>query len=334
MRERLFRSLSDTGRFIKLVIFMTIKPVFFNQFERLRSGWRLLIFLAAFIFVSVVFGSAAKAFFDSAADVYAPGSSGLLVVNGLLSLIAALLIGWLCGKYLEGLPFRALGAWFTKGWLSNLALGIIVGSTSLGLAVLIAAALGDFGFRPNLDQESSAIYVSLGFSFLVFAAAAAFEEALFRGYMLQTFSRAGLAWLAILLTSIFFGAVHLGNPNSGAFSTINTVIAGIWFGIAYLKTRDLWFVFGMHLMWNWTQGAVFGIEVSGLTDITTPALLEEVDRGPSWITGENYGIEGGIACTIALVLSTAAIHFIPFLKPADEMLAMSSTERPQAETRQ
>ncbi|MBA2334155.1 MAG: CPBP family intramembrane glutamic endopeptidase [Pyrinomonadaceae bacterium] len=305
---------------------MTIKQVFFNQFERLRSGWRFMIFLAVFIFISAVVGSAAKTFFGLIFPGYATGSAGFLVVNGLLSLIAALFIGWLCGKYLEGLPFRALGAWFTKGWLRNLGVGIVVGSATLGLAVLFALISGGLSFRLNSGQQNTAIFLTLGFSLVVFAVAAAFEETFFRGYMLQTFSRSGLAWLAILLTSIFFGIVHLNNPNAGQISTINTILAGIWFGVAYLKTRDLWFVFGMHLMWNWTQGAIFGIEVSGLTDITTPALLEEIDRGPSWITGENYGIEGGIACTIALIISTALIYFLPFLKPSHEMLLLTSAE--------
>ena len=306
---------------------MTIKSVFLNDFQRLRSGWRLTIFLLAFIFIGALAGSAARAFLDSLPTGYVPGSAVSLVTKGLWSLIAALTIGWLCGKYLEELPFRALGAWFTKGWLRNLFVGIILGSMTLVLTVLIAVISGDLSFRINSDQQSSAIFVTLGVSLLIFAVAAAFEEAFFRGYMLQTFSRVNLAWLAILLTSIFFGAVHLENPNAGTISTINTIFAGVWFGIAYLKTRDLWFVFGMHLMWNWMQGAVFGIEVSGLTDITTPALLMEIDRGPSWITGENYGIEGGIACTIALILSILVIYFLPFLKPGDEMLALTGTEK-------
>ena len=146
--------------------------------------------------------------------------------------------------------------------------------------------------------------------------------------MLQTFSRAGLAWLAILLTSVFFAVVHSWNPNAGVIPILNTALAGVWFGSAYLKTRDLWLAFGIHLMWNWMQGAFFGIEVSGLTDITTAPLFKEIDHGPVWLTGENYGIEGGIATTIALIISTAAIHFLPILIPSDEMLALS---KPPAE---
>ena len=215
----------------------------------------------------------------------------------------------MCGKLLEKLPYKALGAAFTDGWLKHLLLGIIIGAVTLSFAVLIAFAVGGERFELKLDKGASAVAASLGISFVVFAVAAAFEEALFRGYLLQTFARSNLAWLAILLTSVFFGVVHIGNPNANLISTANTILAGIWFSVAYLRTRDLWFVWGLHLMWNWMQGSFFGIEVSGLTDITTNPLLREIDTGPTWLTGTTYGIEGGIACTIALVVSTIAIHF-------------------------
>jgi hypothetical protein len=196
---------------------------------------------------------------------------------------------------------------------------------SLGIAVAIAMLLGGLSFEPDLDFDSGAIVKGLLVSLAIFASAAAFEEALFRGYILQTFTRAGLAWLAICGTAALFAMVHLGNPDANWVSTTNTALAGVWFGLAYLKTRDLWFPFGMHLMWNWAQGAVFGIEVSGLKDIAPATLLKEIDRGPAWLTGENYGIEGGIACTVAIVVSIALIHFLP-IKADEEMVAMTSGE--------
>jgi membrane protease YdiL (CAAX protease family) len=45
---------------------------------------------------------------------------------------------------------------------------------------------------------------------------------------------------------VFFGVIHLQNPNADVISTTNTILAGVWFGLAYLKTRDLWFVWGLH----------------------------------------------------------------------------------------
>ncbi len=247
-----------------------------------------------------------------------------LGVNGLLLGTAAVLLGWICGRLFEGLPFRATGAWFTAKWFKHFILGGGFGALTLAFGVLILFASGAEGFVLNPNKAVSDIIASLVVSLLVFGTAAAFEEALFRGYLLQTFSRSGLAWLAIAGTSIFFGIVHLRNPHASLISTANTVLAGIWFSLAYLKTRDLWFVWGMHLMWNWTQGSVFGIEVSGLTEITTAPLLREVDAGPEWLTGQTYGIEGGIACTIAIVASIAAIWFLPLLKPDSELLTMTS----------
>src|SRR5687768_4153630 len=174
-------------------------------------------------------------------------SGAVLFVYSLLSLLPAVLIGWLCGKLLENLPFRALGAAFTRGWLAHWLLGLAIGAVTMLAALLPAYILGSLQFELNAI-DSLAVTRSLAVSLLVFAVAAAFEEALFRGYILQTFARAGLAWLAIALTSLFFGAVHYRNPNAGVISTFNTVLAGVWFGVAYLKTRDLWFVWGIHLM--------------------------------------------------------------------------------------
>jgi hypothetical protein len=140
--------------------------------------------------------------------------------------------------------------------------------------------------------------------------------------------RAGFVWPAIIGTSILFGAGHFWNPAASWISVANTILAGIWFGVAYMKTRTLWLPIGMHFMWNWMQGSVFGIEVSGLKDILKAPVLQEIDRGPAWLTGADYGIEASISCTIALVISTVAIYLLPILKPTDEMLDLTSRELP------
>lgn len=308
---------------------MKAREFFFNQFGRLRSGWRFVLFLLLFAFLGTLFGYIAEVFFKTLAVDYSAGSVLYLLGNGLVSFVVALFVGWLCGKYLENLPFRALGCWFTKNWFKDLSLGLILGALTLAFAVLIAVIFGGLSFQLNQTNGQAAILLTLGISLIVFSAGAAFEEILFRGYIFQTLARARLAWLAVALTSLFFALAHLTNSDSGYISTINTALAGIWFGVAYLKTRTLWFVFGLHLMWNWFQGAIFGIEVSGIKSLTTAPLLQEIDAGPIWLTGENYGVEGGIVCTIALVFSILLIWFLPFLKPTEEMLALTSQEIPK-----
>jgi uncharacterized protein len=285
-----------------------------------------MLYLLSFFVTTVALLTAIVAVLISLPIGFSTNSLGGYILQFSVSFAVALFFGWLYGKLFEDLPFRALGFWFTKNWLKDLASGLLIGIFSIALAAFIAVVLGGLSFKYNDSAGSSAMLLTLGSSLVIFILGAAFEEAFFRGYLLQTLARAKLAWVAIALTSIFFASAHLGNDNANAISTINTALAGIWLGVAYLKTRNLWFPFGIHLMWNWFQGAIFGVEVSGLTQFTTAPILREIDSGPAWLTGESYGLEGGIACTIALIVSMALIYFLPFIKPTEEMLALTSEE--------
>ena len=298
--------------------------IFFDNRGLLRSGWRAAIFLFAFICAGMVLHTITIAAFLQFGIDTSPGTSAFLITNAVISLMIAIVLGWMSGWLLEHLPFKALGASFTPGWLRNFALGCLIGGVTFGVAVLVAIAAGGLRFE-LFTGEYGLIASSLASSLVIFAVAAAFEEAFFRGYILQTFARSGLAWLAILLTSAAFAVAHLNNPNANTIGALNTFLAGIWLSIAYLKTRDLWFVWGVHLMWNWVQGSIFGVEVSGMTSITAAPLLREIDAGPEWLTGGTYGIEGGISCTLALLISTAVIYFIPWVKADEEMVALTST---------
>lgn len=147
-----------------------------------------------------------------------------------------------------------------------------------------------------------------------------------RGYVLQTFFRSDLKGFGVMLTAFLFASGHMSNPNFAFFPWLNTLLAGIWFAVAYLKTRDLWFPFGIHLAWNWLQGPVFGISVSGISGFASDPLFRATDNGPAWLTGGSYGIEGGVACTLALLVSTAMIWLIPGLNPNEELLALTSSK--------
>lgn len=305
---------------------MNPETIFYNENGRIRSGWRFAIYLVSFLFAALFVLSPLTYLLSHLPIGYTKGSLLGYALPFALSFAVAVLLGLFWGRVLEDLPFRALGLSPTKYWFRNLIGGLAVGAASFALAALIALVFGGLSFRLNEAAGTAAILLTLASSLVIFTAGAAFEEAFFRGYLLQTLSRARLAWAAIALTSVFFAAAHLGNANSNLFSTVNTGLAGIWLGVAYLKTRDLWFPFGVHLTWNWFQGAIFGVEVSGLKELTAAPVLSEIDAGPAWLTGADYGIEGGVACTIALVVSILVIRFAPFFKPDEEMLALSSEE--------
>ncbi len=166
-------------------------------------------------------------------------------------------------------------------------------------------------FTVNTASSSSAIGWTLVSTLAIFVAGAASEETLFRGYLLQTFARSRIAWIGVVVTSLLFAFAHNNNPSANPLALANTLLAGVWFAAAYFKTRDLWFPFGVHLAWNWLQGPFFGINVSGIAEFSPDPVLRAIDSGPAWLTGGSYGIEGGIACTIALIISTGLIYFLP-----------------------
>jgi membrane protease YdiL (CAAX protease family) len=302
---------------------------FLNSAGRLRSGWRLGIFVVAFAALMFLLGGLVR---------------GTLVVGALLHLNShylinelifrmtllsgALLAGWLCTRWLEGLPWRALGLWFHSGWARDLLVGSVIGGVTLLVAALVALAAGGLRFGFSGTGLWLATLKSLSGTAALFILAALAEEAMFRGYPMQTVTRAKLAWLGVLITSVPFAAVHLENPNVVAgFTFINTALAGVWLAAAYLRTRSLWFPLGVHWAWNWAQGSVFGLPVSGMT-LSKHAVLQAFDHGPAWLTGGSYGPEGGLCCTIALVLSTLFIWRTSLVCATPEMKKLTSEENP------
>lgn len=288
-----------------------VHQIFFGKDNKLRSGWRAAVFLFAFFFVGYVL--IVLSINIIALLPVTESASGQLpvILPFAISTIVAIVFGWLCGKLLEALPYAALGVSLSNGWLAHLASGLAVGAVTFLFAIIMVVASGSMSFSFNAASTAAAIATTLLTSLAIFTVAAASEEALFRGYLLQTFARSNLKWLGVALTATLFAFAHNQNPGANPLALANTLIAGVWFAVAYFKTRDLWFPFGIHLAWNWLQGPIFGITVSGITGFAPDPLLRAEDVGPAWLTGASYGIEGGTACTVALILSLSLIHYLP-----------------------
>lgn len=310
---------------------MDLYKIVFNEFGRLRSGWRLLLYAFAFIaawFLAVsilwVIFLAARAAVPS--FPYADYVAEIAFRGGYLA--AALIAGYLCARIFEALPWRSLGLTLHKGWVRDLLIGSAIGIGALALAVAVAAVAGGLRFSFAGSDVLPAVGRSLVSSAVLLLVAALAEEALFRGYPLQTLTRARLTLFGVLLTSLPFGFVHLNNPNVVPGVTFaNTVFAGVWLAIAYLRTRSLWFPLGVHWGWNWALGWIFGLPISGLRIVSHPVLIGE-DTGPAWLTGGRYGIEGGVACCIALVVATLFTWRTGLVSATPELKKLTSEENP------
>lgn len=326
---------------------MELSELFFNRWERLRSGWRVLLFVCINFVLTLVLlavvGIGLTLLLRSSASArsFLEGLGGWFT-QPLVILTASTVAGILCSRLLEGLPARALGWGTHRGWAVDCLKGTVVGAVSLGLAALVIFVSG--GYRFSLGHDGTgAILKTLVMSGLVFIIAAAAEEALFRGYPLQTMTRAQLAVAGLILTSLVFAYIHRNNPNNPPglppftyvginfinFPFINTALAGLWLGVGYLKTRSLWFPLGLHWSWNWTMGAILGLPVSGIERLTPAPLMRASDVGPAWLTGGGYGVEGGAACTLALLISTIFIWRASWLRPTPEMLELTDKENPR-----
>jgi membrane protease YdiL (CAAX protease family) len=129
--------------------------------------------------------------------------------------------------------------------------------------------------------------------------AAVTEEMFFRGILFRWLEDWGGSWVALLITAALFGAAHLKNPNSSWIAAGGIAIeAGIMLGAAYMLTRSLWLPMGLHAAWNFTQGEIYDIPVSGTK---ADGLLNARLAGNPLLTGNGFGLEASV---IAIAVAT------------------------------
>jgi hypothetical protein len=122
--------------------------------------------------------------------------------------------------------------------------------------------------------------------------AAVFEELLFRGILFRVTEDSLGSYWALAISSLFFGCAHLLNPHATWLAAIAIMIeAGVFLGAAYMLTRRLWLPIGIHAGWNFTQGGLFGVPVSGLA---SHGLLDATLSGPVWLSGGEFGAESSV----------------------------------------
>lgn len=179
--------------------------------------------------------------------------------------------------------------------LRNLGLGLAAGFLLFSLAVGVAAVLGIYRITGPGDT-SGLLQALIGPT--LFAAVS--EELIFRGILFRWLEEFGGSWTALLLTSALFGAIHLGNPNASIIAAVGIAFeAGVMLGAAYILTRSLWMPMGIHAAWNFAQGEVYDIPVSGNA---VHGLVKAKLSGPPLLTGNGFGLEASV---IAIVLATA-----------------------------
>jgi membrane protease YdiL (CAAX protease family) len=286
---------------------------------RLRSGWRVTLYLLAYLlglfFLQIPIVSLYAIFYvashglttpEGLFNALLPANLPLWFVTSLKLVELALVLGLtaLWGRFLDRRRFIEYGFRRAQGWRGDLIVGLALGTAQMALILAVEWAAG--WLAVGLPDTSTMIAgledVMLGL--VLFVLVAVGEELAFRGYVqtnLREGTRPGVAGavIALVLSSLIFGAFHALNPNLTWVALLNLVLAGMALGYGYLVTGNLWLPIAYHLSWNTVQGPILGLSVSG---VRYGGLLALSDRGPaSWITGAAFGPEGGVVGTLVLL---------------------------------
>ncbi|TGD26354.1 CPBP family intramembrane metalloprotease [Brevibacterium sp. S22] len=190
---------------------------------------------------------------------------------------------------------------------SRISLGVLIGLAMAGFVFGSMALLGSYRVQ-GLGSPSNAVGLA-GFMIAVGVT----EELLYRGVIFRVVERVAGTWISLVGTGAMFGGLHLFNPRAdlwGAFAIM--VEAGVMLAAAYVATRSLWTVIGIHVAWNYAIGGIFGTEVSGSG--TPTGLLDASTSGNPWVTGGDFGPEGSLYTVAAGLTLTLVFCLIAHRK--------------------
>lgn len=274
----------------------------------------ILIFFAVFIIAQILPGMIISTFTifvlfatGNYTDVDALQS---MIENGpvylLINIIVILFVLLACFVYclaIEHRPVQSMGFRgkdFVLQYLKGLLVGIILFSVVVGLGTL----LGAFRFVGIVETAPMMLFLY----FLFFIVQGMEEEVLCRGYFMVSLTRRSSAIAAVIANSLAFAALHLLNPGITILSVVNLILFGVFASLYMLRTGNIWGVGAIHTIWNYAQGNIFGLPVSGLfTDNATVFDFEQT--GSALLNGGEFGPEGGLLVTLVYVVGILLVVF-------------------------
>lgn len=222
-------------------------------------------------------------------------------VLSFLAILPVVALAW--GAYLAFIKIfekRRLTEFELKGGFKEFLLGIGAGTGLITFTILMVWLMGFF----KVIQSNPWILMLLPLADAVFAGFV--EEIMFRGIIFRIVEESLGTWLALLISAVMFGLIHVGNPGATFYSTFAiSAEAGVLLASAYVFTRRLWFPIGIHLAWNFTQGGIFGVKVSGKE---VQGIIQSQLEGPMWLSGGIFGVETSIIAVIICV--SGGIYFL------------------------
>jgi uncharacterized protein len=230
---------------------------------------------------------------------------------------ATLLVLFLWVRFKEGRPFSSIG-FRGRNPVGKLALGFVIGAVMMTVGVLVPAALGHYerGGSEHTNVGSAALLAVAALVF-VFLLQASTEEAVFRGYLLQVTGSQTAPLIAILGTSIFFAVIH---TDFRPIVLTNITLYAVFACFVALGQGNLWLIAGLHAGWNFFQGNIYGLPVSGNGEANSLLDFGPKAGSSDLITGGDFGVEASIVGTAILLVATV-IAFVYYRRKDAERAA-------------
>jgi membrane protease YdiL (CAAX protease family) len=226
-------------------------------------------------------------------------------------LILVVLVYW---RYFLKKPLKQMG--FT---LKNLPLaytkGFIIGAVFFTAHFALNFALQAIHVKNTLSTVNWGIFALYIIGWIIQGMS---EEVLCRGFIMNRFAESYGVPIGIAVNSLFFAALHLGNPGITLLSLINLVLFGILMSLIYTKTQNIWMIAAIHTAWNFFQSNIFGVLCSG-QPVSTSLLATTSVPSKAFINGGDFGFEGGITETLLHV--ALIILVVCLVKPAHKKSA-------------
>ncbi|MFZ0706123.1 MAG: CPBP family intramembrane glutamic endopeptidase [Candidatus Korobacteraceae bacterium] len=190
-----------------------------------------------------------------------------------------------------------------RGALREMIAGLVIGFALFASVMGILWVCGVY--HPAGMGTAKGIAAGLALAIM----AGVFEEILFRGILFRVSSRIVGTWGALLFTASIFGLAHLANKGATFSSGVAIMLeAGILLGAAYALTGRLWLPIGLHIAWNFTEGSIFGMSVSGSSS-SDSGLLRGTLSGPPILTGGAFGPESSVvAVAVCFVVAVYLLY--------------------------
>jgi CAAX protease family protein len=308
---------------------------------RLGALWRLLIQYCAFrVLVWLLFNEFAVAsLLAVSGGRYVVADSPVVpLASAVAGLLGAVLSVWLAGRFLDRRSFSDFGFHLGGGWGLDLLFGMALGALLISVVFFAELGLGWVEIVGAFETLGTggpfvlsvllpvAMYFCIGIS----------EETVFRGYQLKNAAEGlnhpalgprGAVLVAWVLSSVFFGLLHADNPGATFVSTLNIVLAGLMLGFGYVISGELAIPIGLHVSWNFFQGAVYGFPVSGFGPFGA-VFLATRQTGPDLWTGGPFGPEAGLLAPVVMLLGISLIALWTRLRTGKISLHFQIAEGP------